>query len=397
MTHITMKRFLTPFSLLAMLLLAACGSDDNTEPPAELVAIQPEAAIEEHWSAEPHAGIAQQYLFLEPLWLDGILVTAGREGRIAVVNSSSGEIIRETRLELPLSAGVGGNAELWLVASRDGEVIAIDPASAQVKWKKAVPSEVLASPVVAAGAVIVRTVDGHVLSLDSRDGSLNWSHDKVLPPLTLRGMSKPVLTRDSVIIGQENGRVIALELDSGKLLWDVALSVPRGRSEIQRLVDIDGQAALYGRLLYAVGYQGRVAAIDVTNGQFSWARSFSSETGVSVDDQAVYVTDERGHVWALDRFNGATLWKQDALTARQVTRPVIAGDYLLVGDYAGVLHVLSRADGHFVAREQLGSEGNGIFMPPLFRDGRIIVSLREGGIYALGINSLINTADSGKP
>ena len=387
--------------LLLALSLQACGSDDNAEPPAELVDFQPEAILDEQWSASPNAGIAQQYLFLEPLLLDDKMVTAGREGRIAVLDINNGDIVSAMELELALSAGVGGNAELWLVASRDGEVIAIDPTTNSIKWKKAVPSEVLAAPVIAGGgagrAVIVRTVDGHALSLDFNDGSLNWSVDKVLPALTLRGMSKPVLTRDAVIIGLENGHLMALSLDQGKVLWDIPLSAPKGRSEIQRLVDIDGQAELYGRLLYVVGYQGRIAAIDVSTGQFAWARSFSSETGVSVDDDAVYVTDERGHIWALDRFNGATLWKQDALTARQVTRPVIHGDYLLVGDYAGVLHVLSRIDGHFVAREEIGDEDNGIFIPPVVRQGKVVVSLRNGDVYAFSIDKLITTAASGNP
>ncbi len=396
-----MKSF-QPFILaLVALLLQACGSDDNAEPPAELVDFTPEAIIEEQWSASPNAGIAQQYLFLEPLLLDDKMVTAGREGRIAVIDINNGVIVSELELELALSAGVGGNADLWLVASRDGEVIAIDPATKTIKWKKTVPSEVLAAPVIAGSgagrAVIVRTVDGHALSLDFNDGSLNWSVDKVLPALTLRGMSKPVLTRDAAIIGLENGHLIALSLDQGKALWDIALSTPKGRSEIQRLVDIDGQADLYGRLLYAVGYQGRIAAIDVTTGQFAWARSFSSETGVTVDDDAVYVTDERGHIWALDRFNGATLWKQDALTARRVTRPVIYGDYLLVGDYAGVLHVLSRADGHFVAREEVGDEDNGIFIPPVVRQDKVVVSLRDGDVHAFSIDKTITTADSGNP
>jgi len=210
-------------------------------------------------------------------------------------------------------------------------------------------------------------------------------------------VGKPVLTRDAIIVGLENGHLVALRRDDGRPLWEVALSVPRGRSEIQRLVDIDGNAALYGRLLYAVGFQGRIGAIDVRSGQFAWARAFSSDTGVSVGEEAIYVTDERGHIWALDRFNGATLWKQDALTARRVTRPVIYGDSLLVGDYAGVLHVLDRADGRFIAREFIGDEDNGIFMPPLVLEDQIIVSLRNGDVQAFSLKPLTRSADAGKP
>ncbi len=392
-----MKRLSKFLPLLLLAMLQACGSDDNAEPPAELVDFKPEARLEEQWSASPTAGIAQQYLFLEPLLLGDKLVIAGRDGRVAVIDTHNGEILRELDLQIELSAGVGGDDKLWLLASRDGEVLAIEADGLAVKWRKAVPSEVLSTPLLAGDSVIVRTVDGHVQSLDAADGSLSWSYDKALPALTLRGVGKPVLTREHVVVGLENGHLVALRRDNGQPLWDAALSVPKGRSEIQRLVDIDGNAELYGRLLYAVGFQGRIAAIDVTSGQFVWARSFSSETGVSVGENAVYVTDERGHIWALDRFNGATLWKQDALTARRVTRPVIFGDTLLVGDYAGVLHAIDLADGHFIARETIGDEDNGIFIPPLVHDEQIIVNLRNGDVHALTLQSLTTPASAGRP
>jgi outer membrane protein assembly factor BamB len=380
-----------------IVLLQACGDDDNAEPPAELIDFQVEAIVDELWSASPNKGISHHYLYLEPLVFDKQMVTAGREGLVSVIDLQQGDVIARLELNKTLSAGVGGNSDTWFVATREGELIAIDAASRKVKWTRSVPSEILSAPVIAGDAVIVRTIDGHVQSYAAADGNLNWSYSKVLPALTLRGVSKPVITRDHVFIGQENGHLIALSLDKGELAWDVTLSVPSGRSEIQRLVDIDGNAELYGHVLYAVGFQGRMAAIDVNTGQFLWARSFSSETGVSVDEEAVYATDQRGHIWAIDRFNGATLWKQDQLTAREVTRPVIAGDYLLVGDYAGVLHVLSRLDGHFVAREDIGSESDGILLPPVVNADRAIVTLRNGDVYAFTINSLLAESKAATP
>lgn len=381
--------------LVLALVLQSCGDEDNSEPPAELVDFTPSAIIEQQWSASPNNGIAHYYLYLEPLVLEDHLVTAGREGTVALLDIKEGDEVKTVELEnVTLSAGVGGDRNTWVVATNNGELIAIDAASGKPKWQVATPSEVLSTPVMTADAVIIRTVDGHIQSYAADTGELNWSYSKVLPALTLRGIGKPVVTREHVIVGQENGHLVALTLESGEVAWDVALSVAKGRSEIQRLVDIDGHSELYGTVLYAVGFQGRIAAIDVTNGQFLWARSFSSETGVSVDNNAVYVTDERGHIWALDRYNGATLWKQDQLTAREVTRPVIIGDYLMVGDYAGVLHVLSQQDGAFIARDDIGSEGNGMLVPPAYTGEIAIVSLRNGDIYAFTVETLSSQKDS---
>lgn len=386
-----MKRYL-PLLFTMVMMLQACGSDDNTEPPAELINFEARADIDEHWSASPNAGVAQQYLYLQPLILDRSIVTAGRDGVISAIDIKTGDELVSVDIDDSISAGVAGNEASWLVATQDGELVAIDAATTAILWKAKMPSEVIVTPVLAGNSVFIRTIDGQLLNIDVSSGETIWNYSQVMPSLTLRGSSQPIVTRDHVFVGLENGHIIALTRDKGELLWDLTLSVASGRSEIQRLVDIDGDVELYGQVLYAVGYQGRLAAIDVTRGQFLWARAFSSETGLSIDDKAVYTTDDRGHIWAIDRFNGATLWKQDQLTARRVTRPVIDGDYLLVGDYAGVLHVLSRADGSFVARDQVGDEDSGMLIPPVSLtepSGWVIVTLRNGDVLAVSIKQLL--------
>jgi outer membrane protein assembly factor BamB len=209
----------------------------------------------------------------------------------------------------------------------------------------------------------------------------------------LRGNSPPVIARDKIFVGLADGRLIAISPDNGEVIWDVALTIPTGRSEIQRLVDIDGDMELYGRILYAASFQGRIAAIDVDRGQFLWARDFSTHTGIVLDDKALYSSDENGNIWALDRLNGATIWKQDKLAYRKLTRPTIFGDYLAVGDFEGYVHLLSRDDGHFVARFQLGQYDDlgwelntGIIVAPIvFRKDRLVVVNRGGIVYVIAL------------
>lgn len=285
-----------------------------------------------------------------------------------------------------------------MLASRDAYIIAIDAKKRVERWRTRVSSEVLARPLIHKDAVIVRTVDGKIISLDLETGDIRWQFRRAIPDLTLRGSSEPVITRDRIFAGLEDGRLIALSPDDGEVVWDVALSVPKGRSEIQRLVDIDGDAQLYGRVLYAASFQGRIAAIDVERGQFLWARDFSTHTGVVLDEDALFSSDENGHVWALDRLNGATIWKQDKLAHRHLTRPTIVGDYLAVGDFEGYVHLLSRYDGRFIARYQLGQFDNlgwylatGIIVPPisfpagLKGENHLVVVTRGGIVYVLAL------------
>ena len=380
-----MKRLKYSLLLISAVVLSACGDDDNTEPPAELTEFQRTHDLGLRWSVSTDDDIEQQYLFIEPLLLRDRIVTAGRSGTINVYDLEDGDELAEIKLRIPLSGGVGGTEDIWLVGSRNGELIAVSTESEDILWRTRVPSEILARPVVYnLNTVLVRTADGQVLGIDIENGRINWNYAKAIPALTLRGSSPPVLSRTHFFTGLENGRLIAMSPIDGEVAWDIALTVPEGRSEIQRLVDIDGRSELYGRILYAASYHGRIAAVDVTRGQILWARSFSSNTGVSVGTDAVYASDDRGHIWALDRNNGATLWKQDKLQARSPTRPVIFQDFLVVGDVEGYIHVLSRFDGRFVARTQVDSDG--ILVPPIVDGDRLLILSRGGYLaaYSLG-------------
>jgi outer membrane protein assembly factor BamB len=367
--------------LVAVLLVTACGDEDNTEPPAELTEFDQTHYLSLEWSVSTDDDIGQQYLHIEPLLLQDRIVTAGRSGTLNVYELDDGTELAEIELDIALSGGVGGTEDIWLVGSRNGELIAVSGDSNDILWRTAVPSEILARPVVYNRKIaLVRTADGQILGIDIKSGKINWNYSRTIPALTLRGASSPTLSRSHFYTGLESGRLIAVSPIDGEVVWDIALTVPQGRSEIQRLVDIDGSAELYGRILYAVSYQGRIGAIDVTRGQFLWARSFSSNTGVSVGTDAVFSSDDRSHVWALDRNNGATLWKQDKLQARGVTRPVIFQDFVVVGDALGYLHVMSRYDGRFVARIQVDSEG--ILVPPIVDGDRLLVLSRDGNLAA---------------
>lgn len=378
--------------LFFIIQLSSCGDSDNALQPNELTKFDVSADIEVNWEINDLDGVGQQYVFLEPLILEKTVVIASRQGVLIVADQQSGEIIQRQDINAVLSAGVGGNDAFIVVATRNGEVIALELSSMKIIWRQAVESEVLVVPVVRENLVVIRSADGRILALDGHTGEINWSYQQVLPSLTLRGSGTPVVTQEYILTGLENGRLIALSPSNGEVIWDIALAVPKGRSEINRLVDIDGKAELYGQVLYTSSYQGRMAAVDVKRGQFLWTRPFSSNTGVSVDAKAVYSTDELGHVWSIDRFSGATLWKQEKLQARDVTRSMIVGEYLLVGDYAGYVHVLSRFDGRFIARLEVNAkdevedeEISGIVVAPQIMGKDILVTTREGGAFSLSI------------
>lgn len=380
--------------LIVVVALSACADEDNLEQPTELTPFRSEQYLQVSWLASTGAGVEEQYVFLHPLILKEVAVTSSRDGVINIIDIKTGDFIDDIKLDTTVSAGVSGDEDVWLVATRDAHVIAIDANQRVERWRTRVPSEVLARPVIHGDTVVVRTIDGKLLSLSLESGKIRWQYQRAIPDLTLRGTSEPVIARDRIFAGLADGRLIAISPDNGEVVWDVALTVPTGRSEIQRLVDIDGDVELYGRVLYAASFQGRVAAIDVDRGQFLWARDFSTHTGVVLDEKTLYSSDENGNIWALDRLNGATIWKQDKLAYRNLTRPTIIGEYLAVGDFEGYVHLLSKHDGRFIARYQLGQFDNlgwelatGIVVPPIARgEDRLAVVTRGGIAYVLTLH-----------
>ncbi len=384
--------------VVAVVTLASCADESNLDQPTELVPFKTDYYLDVAWLSSTGKGVDDQYLFLEPLVLKDIVVATGREGVVNIINRHTGEFEADIELAEIISAGVGGDEETWLVATREAFVIAIDAKTRTVRWRTRVSSEVLAKPAIYLDTVLVRAIDGKIFSLDKYSGKIRWQYERAIPDLTLRGSSELVLSRGRIIAGLADGRMIALSPDTGEVLWDVALAVPKGSSEIQRLVDIDGRAELYGRILYAASYQGRIVAIDVERGQFLWAKDFSTHTGVSVDEKTLFSSDDNGFIWALDRYNGATIWKQSKLAHRKLTRPTIIGDYIAVGDFEGYIHLMSKFDGHFVARYQLGQFDNlgwelasGIIVAPVVFDETKLLVIARGGIsYVLKLHKRDN-------
>jgi outer membrane protein assembly factor BamB len=177
------------------------------------------------------------------------------------------------------------------------------------------------------------------------------------PALTLRSTAHPIVSEGLGIVGQPNGRLVAFDVQNGDRKWEQTLMIGRGRSELQRMVDINGDLAVANGILYATSYQGRIGAFDVASGRPFWQREMSSSTGVTlVNDRALAVADSEGIVWLLDSDTGATLWRQEGLKERILTRPAVVGDKLVVSDHQGFVHVLSLEDGKLIGREKLGKK-----------------------------------------
>lgn len=375
----------------ALALLGACSKDKDVDRPAPLSDIRATLAVRHAWSASLADRKARPLRLGLDLGIDdGHVYAAGHRGDVLALDLKTGRTLWRTRTKAPLSGGVGVGADLVAVGAATGEAIALDARSGAVRWRTRLNGEILAAPAISERVVAYRTVDGKIHGLAPADGHELWSQEQQVPRLSLRGTSTPVLAGDLAVCGFDNGKVMAVNLNDGSMQWEATIAPPHGRTELERLVDIDAAVRVVGQDVYAVGFQGKVAMLALDNGQIWWSHDASSYRNPGIDDEALYIATADGEVVALRRRTGAEIWRQKALRHRGLTGVSASPNGLVVADAQGYVHFLDRESGALLARVRAGRRR--ISNAPITAGDMVLVVNDEGQIRALRVAPLHGTA-----
>ncbi|WP_111413446.1 outer membrane protein assembly factor BamB [Billgrantia lactosivorans] len=370
---------------LALALLAGCAN--KAEPrysPKELKRFDARAELDTDWREQVGKGLGRATYPIAPSLDNGVIYAADERGRVMALDSRSGERRWQTDLEVGVSSGLTAVAGQVYLGTRNGEVLAVSQSNGEVSWRARVSSEVLAAPQPNNELLIVQSVDGTVTALDRLTGRERWVHTTTEPALTLRGTGTPTVIDPVTFAGFANGRLVTLDNRSGQPLWERRIAVPRGRSEIDRMVDLGGQPVLTpdGRL-FVTSYNGRLVALEAPSGEVLWEREHSSyQTPVLVGDR-LFTVNEASHVIALDARSGEEVWRNRDLEGRWLTAPAFADGNLVLGDFEGHVHLLDVESGDFTARTRI--DGSGISVRPVTESNRIYVLANSGRLEALDI------------
>ena len=311
-------------------------------------------SVEEIWSKRIGKGAENLYLKLTPAVIGGYLFVADQYGKLIATDISTGEPVWQIHdKNVNYTSGAGGGDGMVLIGTGDGRVIARDVQTGNLKWVAKVSSEVLSAPTAFNQITVVRTGDGNIFGLDSGTGKEIWNYDRTVPSLTLRGNAPPVIGGDRVFAGFDNGRFVALDLKSGQSLWDSPLAIPSGRSDLDRMVDVDSAPIVQKNTIFVASFHGGVSAISSIDGRILWTREISSYAGIALGGRYVYVTDEEGSIWALNAETGASVWKKDELKERYPTAPAYYNGYVVVCDSEGYTLWMNAQTGEFVYKSRL--------------------------------------------
>jgi outer membrane protein assembly factor BamB len=364
-------------------MVAGCslfGDKEEELKPTKLVAIDQVVKVKRVWSAKLGGDSEFLLLALRPTGDGSRIYAASQDGKVSAFDPESGRVLWSTDLEVELTAGPGTGEGNVVVTSKDGMAILLDATDGSEKWRVNIEGESLARPLIREDRVVVQTIDNRLQGLSVFDGRPLWSVQQSTPALTVRGSSSPVAIGSTVIAGFDTGRLIAADIDSGEIAWESLLSPPQGRSDLDRLSDIDGELAVVGQDLYASGYQGRLAALASESGQVLWSRDVSSIAGVSADWNSIYTVRDDGELVAMTRRDGTEAWRNASLLRREPTLPVPFGTTVVVGDLEGFIHFFNTIDGEPVARTQIG--GAAISTNPYVMANRLYVQSDGGQLAA---------------
>ncbi|MEG2805575.1 outer membrane protein assembly factor BamB [Stenotrophomonas sp.] len=355
--------------------------------PAELVKFEPTVKVDRLWSVNVGKGEKRIGVRQGPTIADGRVYAAAIYGGVHAIDLQTGKKVwtwepkkEKKKPKLRLSGGPGVGEGLVAIGTLDGQVIALDANDGTEKWRAKVTGEVIAAPAIAQGMVFVRSNDGRVTALDAGNGTQRWFNPRELPALTVRGNAAVVTGPGVLFIGNDDGSVSALGMQDGRTVWDQMVANGEGRTELERMSDVDGAPVLEGNTLFVSSFKNQTMAIEGPTGRPLWARDHGGAGGLALTSGNVFVTDNKGGVFGLDKTSGTAMWSQTGLARRSLTGPALQGDYVVVGDYKGYLHWLRTDNGEFAARAKSG--GDALLAQPVAADGILLVQNVDGKLTA---------------
>ncbi|AFP85213.1 outer membrane protein assembly factor BamB [secondary endosymbiont of Ctenarytaina eucalypti] len=382
-------------ALLSLSLLSGCVWLKKEE---DIVTMSPLPQVNNHfrpttvWRHAVGKGTGAFYSHLHPACYKAHVFAADRHGSVKALDAETGKKIWSTDLAIQkgffsckraarLSGGLTAAGDRVYLGSELAKVYALDARNGRRVWETRVSGEVLSTPVVSDGVVLVHTGNGMLQALHETDGTVKWSVNLDLPPLKLRGDSAPTTAFGTVIVGGNNGLVRAVLINQGQLIWQKRIAKPRGITEIARINDVKSTPLLVNGVVYALAYQGYLAALDLISGQVIWSRDIGSVTNLLGDSGRIYLVDQNDHVIAVNSQDGRSLWQQSELMHRNLTSPVLHKGYIVTGDSEGYLHWINTDDGRFVAQKKV--DRSGFLSDPIVAGDKLIVQAKNGQIYAI--------------
>jgi outer membrane protein assembly factor BamB len=384
--------------LLCAVLLSSCSvfSKKTGQEPMELEDFAETAKLSKIWSRDMGSGQGVGFTQLTPVLTSDKIFTVDREGIVTAVSRETGKKLwaknitpdwtgwaaklvyqfKERDLNNGITGGISYANDMLFVGNYAGEVIALSATEGKELWRKQLNGEISSVPQTNGEVVATQTMNGKLFVLNAKTGADLWFFENPPPVLTLRGTAAPLVTDSAIIAGFANGRLMAFNPANGLILWDQRLALPKGRSELDRMVDIHASPLLKDGIVYVGTYQGRIAALARGTGGNVWGVDGSTTESISASDDKLFVSHSDGKVVAYNLTSGEVLWQNEKLLRRGLSGTQVVSGYVAVVDFEGYMHLLNQTTGEISARKRVDKKG---VRAPMLGDGKTLYVYGNAG------------------
>lgn len=335
-------------------------------------------------------------LLARPVAGGGFVFTMDAAGLIRCFDAKTGErkwewdAAPEDMDEREMGGGLAFDGDVIYATTGFGRVHALDAATGELRWTKALLSPLRAAPTVADGRVYVMGIDNDLKVLNAKDGEILWHQSGVAESATLMGAASPAVQGDSVVVAYSSGEVLGLRAQNGRVSWNYSLAAPAQIGALPAIADIRGLPVMDRGRVYAISHSGRIAAIDQRSGERVWETDIGGIDTPVVAGDAVFVYGAEGRLVALTRQGGRVMWvselsgrvdPEDKGSARLVwSGPVLAGGKLWMVNSEGIFARFSAQEGTLEKQIDLGGV---LYLSPIVVDRTFFVVTDDGTLVAL--------------
>ena len=340
--------------------------------PAELQSVSGAVSARQAWVAR----IGKVDFPLDVNVSGATAFVASSDGVVVAIDTRTGGDIWRLNVGAAIAAGVGSDGRVVAVITQGNEVVALQ--DGREIWRQKLNAQAYTAPLVAGGRVFVLAADRSVNAFDGQTGRKLWAQQRPNEPLVLRQSGVMLAVGDTLVLGLA-GRLAGMNPANGSIRWEAPIASPRGINDVERLVDLVGRVSRDGNIVCARAFQASVGCVDTARGSLVWAKPANGAQGIHGDDTLLFGTESDGTVQAWKRSDGDRAWSSDRLKYRSLSAPLVIGRSVAIGDFAGFIHLLSRADGSMLNR--LATDGSAIAAAPVLADKTLLAVTRNGGIY----------------
>ena len=355
-------------AIVFVAILSGCFGGSNKPQPAELQAVTALVSARQSWNTR----VGQVNYPLEVSVSGNSVAVASDDGTVALLDAQTGRDFWRVALNTPVAAGVGTDGKVAALVTKANEVVALQ--DGRELWRQ----KLIAQAFTAGGRVFVLAADRSVNAFDGQTGRKLWAQQRPSEPLVLRQSGVMLAVGDTLVVGL-GGRLAGLNPSNGSIRWEAPIASPRGINDVERLVDLVGRVSRDGDNVCARAFQASIGCVNAARGSLLWSKPANGVQGIHGDDRLLFGTEADGTVNAWRRSDGERAWSTDRLRHRSLTAPLVAGRSVVIGDFSGFIHLLSREDGSLLNR--LPTDGSAIAAAPVLAGNTLIAVTHNGGVY----------------